>query len=234
MLILASLDIILPFFVFLVITLLFLLLKGVFSPKLGLPLVALAIAGFAYFCFPTKTAKSVIEKKDLTSKPEATDNSKKKEITLKTTPVIHPEKISKQEALPPKEKTTKKVIRRYLTKVKIEGITNQNTLRQFSEQSGYSVSKKGDYIIKFTYTGSSKQINEPTENNRFIFSGGHLIVKVNEEKCCCATQIPISEGLLLGKTMKMANLILAETIENHVAKNLHVIIPMISECLPQI
>lgn len=217
-------------FATLIVLLLSLLLKGIFSPKLGLPLILLAISFLFFFNSSSKIQEPLAIKEELISKPETRHNSDKKEIIKEPPTITSAPKEESQKAFSQKEKEVKK----YLTTVRVKGITNQSTLKQFSKKSGYNISKKGDYLLEFTYTGNSKQSSKPTENNRFVFSGGHLIVKVNEEKCCCAKQISLPSNLPLGKTMKIANQTLSEAIESYVSDNLDIIIPMVSECLPQI
>ncbi|MGK0363588.1 MAG: hypothetical protein ACI85O_000641, partial [Saprospiraceae bacterium] len=209
---------------------LFLLLKGIISPKFGLSLILLV--GISLYFFPNNSTTPIpLQEQKITLLPETKPNIIEKEIKVEPKSVETPKKERPQKAA---SQVIEEEVKKYLTTVKIKGITNQNTLKLFSKKSGYNVSKNGDYTLEFMHTGSSKQDSNPTENNRFIFSGGHLIVKVNSDKCCCGSQIKIPQGLPLGKTMKTANQTLSETVESYVFQNLDIIIPMITECLPQI
>jgi len=211
---------------------LFLLLKGFITPKLGL--FVFCIAGIFFYLLkdtPLKSLPSLEQKAIL--EPETKAIISEKETTPLTQPISKQPKKERPKTIPEKQNLPQKEVTQHLTTVQIKGIQNKNTLQFFSEKSGYSVSKNGDYTLEFTHTGNSKKDNS-IENNRFIFSGGHLIVKVNEEKCCCASQIPIPSGLALGKTMKTANQTLSDVVEKYTSENLDLIIPMISECLPQI
>ncbi len=170
---------------------------------------------------------------------EVTEQPSKQPLLAKDTQVIintpsEPEAYSAPIPLisQPNKVKVKKEIPQYITKVQLEGVSNKLFLQKFEAKSGYTIAKKGDYLITFSHSGSTKKGNRQ-DGSRWVYSGGHLVVKVGENNCCCSGVIPIPK-IPLGKSMKEGRKIMLEKVDEYALKNIDIIIPMIVECLPKI
>ena len=169
---------------------------------------------------------------------EITEPSSEQALLVKDTQVITPTppKPEAYSAAPtpiikPKEKI-KKETPRYVAKVQLAGVSNKVLFKKFEEKSGYTIAKKWDYLITFSYSGSIKKGNK-NDRSRFVYSGGHLIVTVNSNQCCCNGIVPIPKNIPLGKSMKEGLKIMSEKVETYALANIDIITPMIVECLPK-
>lgn len=202
------------------------LLIGKIAPKLGFSLIILTILGS--YLFQTQTNQIVnfeqISKQPLLAKDTQTTISTPQAPTnysAPTPPIIKSKKHEIKKAKP-----------NYITKIQLEGISNKLFFQRFEEKSGYSITKNGDYLLTFSYSGTIKKGNH-SDGSRFIYSGGHLTVNVGSDRCCCNGVVPIPKNIPLGKSMKEGLKIMSEKVEEYALKNIDVITPMIVDCLPK-
>lgn len=210
--------------------LIILMLLGKTAPKFVSSLIAI----FALFYFvPNQFLKS---NEQILNEPES-QITKDTSETIKQLPIPKKEESSQKRSPsnhPKKQPNTipNKSVKKYLAKVKFSGITDDKFIKEFENISGYTNFKNADYLIEFSYTGSIKS-STTNEGNRFVFSGGNLIVYVNEDRCCCSGIAAIPADIPLGKTMKEANLIMSKKMVEYARLYSGEIIPMIAECLPK-
>ena len=196
-------------------------LFGKIAPKLAL--IIIALIGLYCISQPIRIFKSteVPPKQTLFATDSQTQSINKIETKI---PKAVPPKINKQ--------INKKELPRYITKIFIEGVSNKIFLQNFEEKSGYTIAKKWDYLITFSYSGSIKKGTEK-DKSRFIYSGGHLLINVGDDKCCCNGIVTIPKNIPLGKSMKEGLKIMSEIVEQYAIKNIDIITPLITECLPK-
>lgn len=129
------------------------------------------------------------------------------------------------------KEVNKKELPKYITKISIDGVSDKYFLQKFEEKSGYAIAKKWDYLITFSYSGSIRKGTQK-DKSRFVYSGGHLVVNVGDDKCCCNGIVSIPKNIPLGKSMKEGLKIMSEIVEQYAIKNIDIITPIITECLP--
>ena len=199
-------------------------LLGKIAPKLGFSVLFLvSFLNYFYYLQTYKTAVS------LSKQPFVAKDTQ----VINTRPPV-PETYSKPIApiIRPNKEKVEKETPRYITKVQIEGVSNKMLFKKFEEKSGYTIAKKGDYLITFSYSGSIKKGNN-NDSSRFVYSGGHLIVNVGSSQCCCSGIVPLPKNIPLGKSMKQGLKIMSEKVEAYALANIDIITPMIVECLPK-
>lgn len=203
------------------------LLRGKWSPKLTFPLIILSVVPlFFLYTGKIKAEDSKIIAIQLVEKPTEIDSVISEKPKPKKSPILKIEPYRKAKII--EEKPPKK----YMTKVQLKGITSDVFLRNFEQQAGYQVAKKADFIIEFSYTGTI-QNQKKHSKNRFTYSGGQIVASLNGDSCCCQGLLLIPNNISLGKTLKEANQIMSQELEEKVLNNSSQIISMIAECLPK-
>jgi len=199
------------------------LLIGKVAPKLGFSIIFLvSFLNYSYYKLTHEVATPLPQPFVTKDTSARTPTPPKLEAySFPTAPIIKPTK-----------EKVKKEIPQYITKVQLAGVSNELFYQKFEAKSGYTIAKKSDYLITFSYSGSIKKGNK-NDSSRFVYSGGHLIVTVGSSQCCCNGIVPIPKNIPLGKSMKEGLKIMSEKVETYALANIEVITPMIVACLPK-
>lgn len=217
-----------------------LLLRGIITPKLGgitgIIIVSITLSSVLWNendNAVTSTKRGVANfPPDLDSsstKPTFDPNGNTFQKNSEITQSRNPEpSIKKKES----KTASKNNSRKLPISFEVIGIIDESFVKSLEAFTGYTAKKKGDYRIEIDENGALRQ-DSNSESLQYIYSGGNVIVKVNDEICCCQGLITIEEMPIPGENISEVNQSLDRMIIKLLNKHQKEVIVMIANCLPR-